>query len=92
VRGLSRRFLKAMRQKLQHGRRQGYRGWDQHWENCTFHTPPTGYKGFLMTRLREEVAELTVAVEKGNLDAVRSEAADVANLAMFVADIEGALE
>ena len=45
-----------------------------------------------MRRLRDEVAELTIAVHSGKLDDIRKEAADVANFAMFIADIEGSLD
>lgn len=91
MRDLSPDFLAAMREKLEFGRIKGHRGWDEHWKDCgkTFH--PTGPFGFLMRRLREEVGELTEALTRGDKDHIRSEAADVANMAMMVADIEGAL-
>ena len=93
TRGLDEEFLFTMREKLAHGRRQGYVGWDRRWKNCTF---PSGIRcgpfSFLMERLRHEVVELTCALISGDKKSIRSEAADVANLAMMVADIEGALE
>lgn len=97
-RGLSKAFLAAMKERLDHGRKKGYVGWDQYWEDCIFPIDPMGENGFLMQRLREEVEELAKAVrrvistEKGSAKDVLLEAADVANFAMMVADIEGALE
>lgn len=92
MRGLDKRFLDTMREKLDQGRRRGYVGWDRRWENCSFPSDPTGPHGTMMRRLREEVAELTIAVHSGNPDDIRKEAADVANFAMFIADIEGTLD
>ena len=88
-RGLSRDFLCAMREKLEHGRQRGYVGWDKHWEQTPFPCDPINW---MMMRLHQEVDELVIALHKRNLDKIRSEAADVANFAMFIADIEGALE
>ena len=92
TRGIDERFLAAMREKLDHGRRRGRVGWDQHWQRCVFESDPSGATGFLMRRLAEEVLELGVALALDNRDGIRSEAADVANLAMMVADYHGALE
>ena len=91
MRGLSKQFLEAMRQKLEHGRRRGHTGWDKHWE-CYVHRSLAGVDGELMSRLYEEVAELIIAVHEGKPEKIRLEAADIANFAMFIADIEGALE
>ena len=91
MRGLSKRFLEAMRQKLEHGRQKGHTGWDKHW-NCYTWGPLAGTNGELMSRLYQEVAELIIAVHEGNPETIKLEAADVANFAMFIADIEGALE
>jgi len=85
-RGLEKKFLDEMRRKLDIGRARGYGGWDRHWKNCTYPLPPSGVHGFFMTRLREEMAELTVAVHERKKDKIREEAADVANFAMFIAD------
>lgn len=87
ARGLSRRFLDAMRKKLARGRCCGYVGWDQHWKDCSFPAKPSGTRGLLMTRLQAEVWELVLAVHEGKPDKILEEAADVANFAMFVADI-----
>ena len=84
MRGLSNRFLEAMRKKLKHGRNRGYIGWDQHWERCVFPASPTL---FLLARLHNEMDELVIAVHEGNSDTILKEAADVANFAMFIADI-----
>lgn len=91
TRGLDRRFLDAMREKLSHGRERGYVGWDEHWK-CRFASPPMGPNGLLFTRLREEVTELSTALHGEDKELIRKEAADVANFAMFIADIHGALD
>lgn len=91
ARGLSKDFLNAMREKLEHGRWRGYEGWDQRWAGYSME-PHCGTNGFLMRRLFDEYVELVLAVASGNPDVIRSEAADVANFAMMVADIHGALD
>lgn len=91
MRGLNRQFLNAMREKLKHGERKGHTGWDEHWE-CYSYGTLSGTNGELMSRLYEEVAELIIAVHENDLPKIRLEAADVANFAMFIADIHGALE
>jgi hypothetical protein len=49
-----------------------------------------GWKGFprgeLLRRLKEEVAELEIAMRSGGSAATRKEAADVANFAMMIAE------
>lgn len=47
---------------------------------------------FLLPRLRQELRELTRAVGEGTEEDVLSEAADVANFAMMVADVCGGLK
>lgn len=96
-RGVSKRFLQEMRKKLEHGRNRGRTGWDEHW-NCKFSMTPQGTHGLMMIGLRAEMAELEIAINKAQeslnpetLAAIRSEAADVANFAMMVADIHDAL-
>ena len=91
-RGLDQRFLAAMRSKLDHGRRRGYIGWDEHWNDCYFDSAPEGPTGFFMTRLLQEVVELTIAVASKDPGRIKGEAADVANFAMMVADIHDALD
>lgn len=83
-------FLKAMRYKLDEGRKS-YVGWDRHWENTRFDSRPHGSTGSFMQRLQGEVLELCLAIENGSPEDIRNEAADVANFAMFIADIHGAL-
>ena len=85
MRGLSNQFLNAMRQGLKRGRNKGYVGWDQHWKNTAFPCSPTGW---MMMRLHQEIDELVVALNKGSPDLILREAADVANFAMFIADME----
>ena len=48
------------------------------WQDCS--------DKWLLNRLRQETKELTKAVESGKIDRISSEAADVANFAMFIAD------
>lgn len=76
-RDLSDEFLHAMRDKMEHGRNQGREGWDSHWKN-TDDKPIQ-----LLARLKEETEELVVAMEKGDLNLILHEAADVANFAMI---------
>ena len=45
----------------------------------------------LLVRLREEVEELHRAIETEGSAAIAREAADVANFAMFIADVVGGL-
>ena len=84
MRGLSKEFLDAMRRKLDHGRRCGRVGWDRHWENTVFPCPPDQ---LMMERLHQEIDELVVALHEGNPKKILHEAADVANFAMFIADL-----
>lgn len=84
MRGLSKRFLGAMREGLENGRRKGYTGWDSHWQNAFFAGPP---KEYLKSRLYREIEELVVALEFKNSNSILHEAADVANFAMMLADI-----
>ena len=91
MRGLSKPFLEAMRQGLEHGRQKGHTGWDKHWD-CYVYRSLSGVDGELMSRLYKEVAELVIAVHEGNPETIKLEAADVANFAMFIADIEGAFQ
>ena len=90
-RGLSSDFLAAMREKLECGRDSGYVGWDLHWKDCVWEEDPDNPTGFLAKRLEQEVQELILAVKSGDKKCIRLEAADVANFAMMIADIEGSL-
>lgn len=79
------RFAAAMERKLEANDHK--RGW-KHCETL-----------YLMRRLRNEVGELAVLVNAArrgeahvDRDAILSEAADVANFAMMVADVLGALK
>ena len=87
MRGLSQRFLDAMRRKLKQGRRRGYIGWDCHWKKAVFPYSPTQ---FLIDRFHGEIDELIIAIHEGKPEAILNEAADVANFAMFIADITAA--
>lgn len=80
-----------MREGLQHGRQRGYHGWDNNFENVTWHKTPIGTQGVLFEKLQEEVLELALAIHDKNKSEIRKEAADVANLAMMVADIHSVL-
>ena len=83
LRGLNKRFLDAMRVKLVEGEHHDI-GWEEHWPDPL---RLRGRSGELMNRLREEVEELDLAVWQGDAEAILCEAADVANFAMFIADI-----
>lgn len=91
-RDLDKRFLNAMREKMQEGRKKGKVGWDQQWQDCNWSTHPEGPLGLLMECLRHEVTELTIALHDGTHEDILKEAADVANFAMMVADFHGALD
>ena len=90
-RGLDRQFLTLMRKKLDAGRRHGYVGWDRYWENCAFASSPRGPHGLLFQRLQEEIIELALALSREDTEAIGEECADVANFAMMIADLHGAL-
>jgi len=42
---------------------------------------------WLLSRLKDEVAELEAAIKSGNAEAVKLECADVGNFAMFISDV-----
>lgn len=101
MRGVSKDFVLAMAEKLSAGRVKGRTGWDSKWKNIsvdsfTIHN--------LLNKLEEELCELEDLVfdlldydEVGtaadvDLAEVRLEAADVANVAMMIADMAGALK
>ena len=88
-------FITAMHEKLLVGFKKGYKGWQSHWEESSreggIDLP------FLMGRLDEEVEELVEVVNQlrvvgGHQNEVRHEAADVANIAMMIADMAGVLK
>lgn len=77
-------FINAMEKGLAHGRRMGRTGWDSHWQESSFADVRLG----LLDKLDEEVNELIEAIDDNeNGDVVLREAADVANIAMMLADI-----
>lgn len=100
TRPVSKDFIAAMEEKLEHGRKMGKVGWDSHWKdpnlkaNFTVHT--------LRNILEEEFWELEDLVfvyldyadsgTTADLAEIRHEAADVANVAMMIADMVGALK
>ncbi len=103
-RQLSDDFLKAMEEKLEHSRNKGRTGWDSKWKKASIDSFGLGD---LLDKLFEEVEELVIEVETitngeymlrthgiaepADLAAVRLEAADIANVAMMIADMAGAL-
>lgn len=92
-REVSKDFILAMEEKLEQGRKKDRVGWDQHWNDCFF--PVSDVKsgnGLFMRSLLCEVLELAQAIEQGNVKQIRLEAADIANYAMFIADIHNSLE
>jgi hypothetical protein len=85
-----------MRKGLEKGRAKGRVGWDNRWLRTMWNKEPLGPTGSLMLKLLEEVAELISAVSDSqgktpDMRRIAQEAADVANLAMMVADVHGAL-
>ncbi len=91
---VSRDFIAAMEEKLEHGRSQGRTGWDSHWKKWLGKAVEYDFVlSGLLNKLEEEVGELLVEVANGTFDKkkIRLEAADVANVAMMIADVEGAL-
>lgn len=102
TRSVSADFILAMEEKLQQGRDKGRTGWDSKWkkisvDSFTLHS--------LRNKLEEEFWELEdlvfeildyndEATEEDIQEAtkeLRHEAADVANVAMMIADMAGAL-
>lgn len=83
MRGLSKRFLAKMRDKLVQGYLKGYRGWDARWVGVYFPCEPLVY---FISRLHQEFDELIVALSRKDTEQVREEAADMANFLMFIAD------
>ena len=84
-------FIRAMEEKLRHGRNMGRTGWDTHWLKIsvsTFGMPS------LIEKLEEEVKELLKELKPmdRDLNAIRLEAADIANVAMMIADLAGTLD
>ena len=79
------RFIEAMEAGLAKGRALGRTGWDTKWEDLNYHAT----FGELFTRLVEEYHELMDALQAGEEpQVVIREAADVANLAMMLWDLE----
>jgi len=107
TRSVSADFVLAMEEKLEHGREKGYTGWDSSWKNISGDRGLISAKDFsihtLRNKLEEEFWELEELIfqlldyeDRGtkadvNLADVRHEAADVANVAMMIADMAGAL-
>jgi len=85
ARPVSGKFIEAMEAGLAHGREMGRIGWDTHWMRypSRFEVKASLYKKF-----DEEVGELRQLLAFANSDPVEllREAADVANLAMMLAD------
>lgn len=66
------RFAEAMENKLLKN------DWKRHWSHMNIQ--------YLSMRLSQEREELRKAVERGDPEEILSEAADVANFAMFIAE------
>ena len=94
-RPVSNDFIAAMEEKLEWGRSQGRTGWDSKWKKISV---DSFSMMDLLEKLNEEVAEFRneVFYGRGNdeldFSAIRHEAADVANVAMMIADMAGALD
>lgn len=76
-RGVSKLFVMAMEDGLHRGRLHGRKGWDERWSN---YPNSSDALADMLVRLDEEVIELSD-------DPSLKEAADVANIAMMIADI-----
>ena len=87
-RPVSSSFVQAMEEGLEWGRSQGRIGWDEGWGKV----PGTFGMPSLIDKLEEEVGELLDELLEDQYDygSVRKEAADVANIAMMIADLAGA--
>lgn len=88
-RPVSSAFIKAMEEGLEHGRKMGQTGWDTAWKRW-LGSPSTlqQVRMGLLDKLDEEVEELLDALrQKKEPEEVLREAADVANLAMMLADL-----
>jgi hypothetical protein len=94
IRGIDKRFLVAMRSKLESGRRKGHVGWDSHWiACCSAGWYPKGVGiGTLFDKLMHEVIELALALNAREKSRILEECADVANFAMMIADVHDALD
>ena len=82
-------FIGMMNHKLSKGREAGKTGWDSLWRLWGGKpTRPARCRSLLLDRLDDEVMELRLAVRRGApAQEVLQEAADVANIAMFLADV-----
>lgn len=85
LRGVSKRFTDCMKAKLDKGCDSGHMGWETRWR--VSRPDLKGVDGYLMRRLHAEVSELILAINEGNARHILKEAADVANFAMFIADV-----
>lgn len=86
-RPVEKKFIEAMEEGLEHGRKMGRTGWDTHWKETKFESAKAG----LLDKLDEEYQELVEAVEDGeSFQTILKEAGDVANIAMMLADITAA--
>lgn len=93
-RPVSKDFVAAMEEGLQHGREMGRTWWDSFWKDrdSGLAIPDMAYD--LFDLLQEEVEEFGDVISPWgalNLQEVRKEAADIANFAMMIADLAGAL-
>lgn len=83
MRGLSKTFLDEMRRRLDHGRDKGYTNWDRHWDS-NFQINPTE---LMFSELTSKLFELYTAIGQDNFDHINEKTADIANFAMFIADL-----
>jgi len=80
-------FIAAMNERLERDLEMGKRGWDSRWIHIY---EDDKLIEMLRIKLHEEVEELFDVLNEP--DDLRLEAADVANIAMMIADIAGALK
>lgn len=97
MRSVSSDFVLAMHEKLVEGAKKGYKGWQSYWEESS--VEGMGLH-FLLNRLEDEYFELQEKIMSAlyseppkeiDKEAIRHEAADIANIAMMIADMAGAL-
>ena len=92
LRDIDVRFLDAMEERLGLGRQKSMVGWDQHWKDCYFEYDPDGPRGMFVDLLQRNVRDLIVYLQSNRRTKIRETCADIANFAMFIADIHETLE
>jgi len=88
-------FMEAMEDGLERGRKKGRVGWDRGWLNTKFDEIPLTSHGQIFEMLQRYVRKLAIEIDdtskSRDVEKIKKQAANVANLAMMVADIHEAL-